>query len=225
MKFVHVLACCFLAGVFAAGCIWPGQERVTGPVVQKESTVLGPDGKPAVCTVTRVEGPGYQGRRAKEMDFRDVWVESIPTGEKARAGGLSFEGFPLPVPSEMRPLYLLGGGCIVAGVLLGWLSGWGVGLAFVGAGMTIIAYARFCDQYPLAGVIPLVAMLGAGAYLLLELYHGRSAREALAPVVQAIESAGQAGVAVKDKIVAAAGKKAPAVKRTILKVKEKLATA
>lgn len=215
--------CLFLILVATPGCIWPGQERVTGPRVERESTVLGPDGRPAATTIVRVEGAGYQGARMKDAKFDDVWIEH---DGQARAGGLSFEGFPLPSASEMKPLYLLGGLCIVAGVIVGWLCGWGLGVAIAGAGVGLIATATLFDKYPWIALLPVVAGVAVGVWALVDLWRGKRAREALAPVVQAIESAPEwAGSAVKAKVAEFAGSARARVKDTISATKRKVANA
>lgn len=202
------------------GCIWPGQERVTGPRVERESTVLGPDGQPASRTVVKVEGAGYQGRRMKDAKFDDVWVEH---GE-ARAGGMSFEGFPLPSASEMKPLYLLGGLCIVAGVVVGWLCGWGLGLALAGAGVGLIATATLFDKYPWIALLPVVAGVAVGVWALIDLWRGARAREALGTVAQAIEAApAEVGAVVKAKVAEFAGAAKTKIKDTITAAKRKVA--
>lgn len=213
----NVMVCGILAAM-AAGCIWPGQERVTGPRITRESTVLGPDGQPTSRSITTVSGAGYQGKRLKEASFDDVWIE-----HEARAGGFSLEGFPLPAISELRPLYIIGGLCIVAGVVVGWVAGWGLGFAIAGAGAALLAAAVLMDRYPWVVLLPAFAGAGVGVYLLVELYHGRSAREALSPIVQAIEATPPlTAAAVKEKVAQFAGPAQAKVKATVGSLKRKL---
>jgi hypothetical protein len=224
---VDVLMVLAILAAGATGCLWPGQEKVTGPTAARARTIetTTPDGKKTVTKEeVRSEASSYQGRRVKSASFDDAWVESLPDGRsEARGGGLTMDAYAPPQPSAFKTIYLLGAGCIILGVVVGWFCGWGLGLAIVGAGMTIIAWGRFCDEYPWMFWIPILAGCGVGVYLLVELYRGKSARTALDPIVQAIEAAPEAAAAPVKKLVAQfAGAKASAVKSTIGKVKRKV---
>lgn len=198
------------------GCVW--NEAVIGPRIEQR-TSKSIDG--VVTTETISQAASYQGKRAKDVEVDDVWVESPAAGPtEARAGGLTFTGLPLPAASEMKPLYIIGGLCIVAGVIVGWLAGWGLGLAIAGAGLSLIATATLFDRYPWVALLPVVGGGGVGVWVLVDLYHGKKAREALAPIVSAIETSSTAAqVEVKKKVAQFAGPKKAKVKETISKLK------
>lgn len=190
-----------------------------------ETETTAPDG--TVTKETRrlsTTGPGFKGESAKDLKLEGVWVEH--PGMRAGSGGIRYEGFDLTANLGTRPLYIMGGVAILAGVLIGWLAGWGLGAAIAGAGVGLIATARLFDAYPWVALVPVGLGLVAGCVALYQLWRGKSARNLNQHLVTVLEELpDEAADRVKARIKPKQAKQARKVKAEVQRVKREVGLA
>ena len=186
MRWTEVLAVVFALIFVPVGCYI---GNATGPVLDRErtATTIGSDGKPTAITIEKIhaQGPSVPGENAKSAKFAPVTLE--PNG-KVTAGGGNIDFYSLLLANGMRPLLILGGVCIVAGVVLGWLVGWGLGLCVSAGGVALIGTAVLFQEYPWVALLPVVIGLVALVWGVVGLVRGKNVATALTTVVKAVES-------------------------------------
>jgi len=186
-------------------------------MVERETTA--PDGT-VTKTTKRVHttGPGFKGESAKDLQMGDVWVGHGDM--EAGAGGISYQGFDITANLGTRPLYIMGGVAILAGVIVGWLAGWGLGAAIAGAGVGLIATARLFDAYPWVALVPVGMGVIAGLIALYSLWRGKRARNLNQHIVESVEAmTPDTAAAVKQSIKPQNKKQAQKVKSEVQRVK------
>ena len=215
MALVSVLPGCFL------------RDHVRGPRTQKVTVerLEFPDGTVKTTEVTTEADAGeFRGTSAKDMSAGSAEVDGGAT-----AYGLNLEWFKQR--TGVNSLDIAGAVVIVAGCAIGYLIAWGLGLAIVGAGLTILVTGRMLEMYPWAFLIAIAAAVGAGGYVLYQLWRGKQAQAVERIVVSEIEMLGKNGVSdmvvtdLKDSIAKHARTEARAVKAEVGRVKRKLSLA
>lgn len=179
MRYIGLALTVLLCG----GCL--GVDVIEGPRAGVETTRILENPEGVVETFTRktwASGSGIPNTEAgtkADLPSVNVSVDTASVGEGALDVARKL--------TSMKSMYYIGGVLAVAGVAVGYFIAWNLGLLISGAGVGLIFLVRLADAYPWIGVIPLIALVGAGGLMVWKLYRGERARKVLSPIVGAIE--------------------------------------
>lgn len=187
-----ILALC-LGILLSAGCApFGGTADVKGPDLSSRETMrkFNADGSLLAETVTEktAQGPHGRGTGLQSWEMPTLGLDQF--GVRSGAAGATWYNIAAiqAAAANIRPLYIIGGLAILAGVIVGWLAGWGLGLAIAAAGGALLASAVLFDRYPWVALVAVAAGLAAAVWLIRDLRNGKlngKVVQTLVPVIEA----------------------------------------
>jgi hypothetical protein len=229
LDITHIVAVCLAVGLLFACCgcksIFDKRDELTPAktIMRKVTTTRYPDRR-VVEEVQEVQstGTGFKGASAKDLKVNDIILDF----EKVEGGGIHFKGFKLNI-TDLSPLYYIGGGAILIGAVVGYLSGSiGLGIVIALAGGCIIGVGVLLEQYPWVVLIAAFMVFVAIGYAGYQFFKGKRYKQSLEAIVPAVEEINalepEKAEELKKRIDRKASSKRRAIKDTVTGIKRKL---
>lgn len=185
----------------------PGGQKVSAPpgsiieVTTEEKEPVG--GSVKTMGKATAKGPGLT-TSADSIDWSSFKTETPSVdlnngnnGAHAQSGGMDYAAKGLKANSGPVILYVLGGLCIVAGVLLiALVKKVSLGLMIAAGGVAIIAVATLFQNYPWIVLVALGIGVAFAVYLIIAARKGKRIQDTLVAVVTGVENAPEPNAAL-----------------------------
>jgi len=187
--------------LFCTGCWMDRGSSVGGPKAKHTETKKEFDDKGKVVTetttTTEAQGPTSTGAATKTWTPPKMTVNSNGA-EIGEGGGTFFDVASIQAAAmNMRFLYMIGGIAILAGAVLGFFVNWKLGSALAAGGAVLIGLTSMVSAYPWILIVPLVMLVAAGIWIVIDMRRGKRHSKALTTLVDAGDGNAEFKIAVE----------------------------